>query len=134
MPDPQTTSALKADKQHQEQPELDSIAFTAAGDEKIASVNVDATSNPISSTSSSDDGFEQDVAEKATGDKRKWYKRLNPLRLRKIPSVPEERTVSPEYGASILSVTLFLWMSPLMNVSNSQTALFESILINPKLL
>ncbi|KAI9375909.1 P-loop containing nucleoside triphosphate hydrolase protein [Aspergillus egyptiacus] len=48
----------------------------------------------------------------------KWYRRLtlNPLRLQKIPPVPEQRSVSREYGASFLSLVYFQWMSPLMKV------------------
>ncbi|KAJ5646478.1 ABC transporterintegral membrane type 1 [Penicillium lividum] len=48
--------------------------------------------------------------------KKKWYKRLNPLRWQTPPPVPEERTPSREHGASFLSVVYFHWMSPLMNV------------------
>ncbi|KAJ5928698.1 ABC transporter integral membrane type 1 [Penicillium verhagenii] len=48
--------------------------------------------------------------------KKKWHKRLNPLRWSTPPPVPEERTVSKEYGASFLSVVYFQWMSPLMKV------------------
>jgi ATP-binding cassette subfamily C (CFTR/MRP) protein 1 len=46
-----------------------------------------------------------------------WYKTPNPLRWGGIPSVPTERTVSPEYAASFLSQLTFNWMGPLMNVS-----------------
>ena len=48
--------------------------------------------------------------------KRKWYRRLNPLRLQKTPPVPTERSVSREYGASFFSTVSFQWMSPLMKV------------------
>jgi ABC-type multidrug transport system fused ATPase/permease subunit len=48
--------------------------------------------------------------------KKKWYRRLNPMRLQKIPSVPTERSVSREYGASFFSIISFQWMSPLMKV------------------
>ncbi|KAJ5095932.1 ABC transporter integral membrane type 1 [Penicillium alfredii] len=47
---------------------------------------------------------------------RKWYRKLNPLRLQKTPPVPSERSVSREYQASILSIISFQWMSPLMKV------------------
>lgn len=51
---------------------------------------------------------------------------LNPLRLQKIPPVPEERTPSREHGASFLSLLFFQWMSPLMNVSiSTPRALFN---------
>lgn len=115
---PQPTSALTAAEQHREQHEQEAVAATAAGDEKIALSKIDATSSHTSSISTSENSVEHGVSGKGAGaKKRKWYQKLNPLRLRKIPPVPEERSVSPEYGAGILSVILFQWMSPLMNVS-----------------
>jgi ATP-binding cassette, subfamily C (CFTR/MRP), member 1 len=49
--------------------------------------------------------------------KKPWYQRLNPLRWGKVPPVPEERTVSPEYNAGFFSMLIFQWMAPLMTVS-----------------
>jgi hypothetical protein len=46
----------------------------------------------------------------------KWRK-LDPLRLQKIPPVPSERQVTREYGANILSRIFFGWMTPFMKVS-----------------
>ncbi|KAL2813648.1 P-loop containing nucleoside triphosphate hydrolase protein [Aspergillus cavernicola] len=48
----------------------------------------------------------------------KWYRRLtiNPLRLQRIPPVPDHRSPSKEYGASFLSLVYFQWMAPLMKV------------------
>lgn len=114
---PQPTSALTAAEQHREQQEQEAAAATAAGDEKLALSKIGAISSRTSSISTSEDSAEQDALGKGGAQKRKWYQKLNPLRLRKIPPVPEERSVSPEYGAGILSVILFQWMSPLMNVS-----------------
>jgi ATP-binding cassette subfamily C (CFTR/MRP) protein 1 len=48
--------------------------------------------------------------------KRKWYRKLNPMRLQKPPPVPTERSVSHEHGASFFSIISFQWMSPLMKV------------------
>ncbi len=45
-----------------------------------------------------------------------WYERLNPLKSRRKPPVPNKRTVSKEYGASFLSKLTFQWMSPIMKV------------------
>ncbi|EAW25211.1 ATP-binding cassette transporter YOR1 [Aspergillus fischeri NRRL 181] len=45
----------------------------------------------------------------------KWRK-LNPLRLQKVPPVPSERQVTREYGANILSRIFFEWMTPFMKV------------------
>jgi ATP-binding cassette subfamily C (CFTR/MRP) protein 1 len=51
-----------------------------------------------------------------------WYRKINPLRWSKIPSVPRERTVSREYNASFLSQVYFMWVSPLMSASISTPA------------
>lgn len=48
----------------------------------------------------------------------KWYRKLNPLRLRSIPPVPTERQVSKEYGAGFFSIVTFQWMSSMMTVSS----------------
>ncbi|RHZ57689.1 ATP-binding cassette transporter YOR1 [Aspergillus thermomutatus] len=45
----------------------------------------------------------------------KWRK-LNPLRLQKVPPVPSERQVTREYEANILSRIFFEWMTPFMKV------------------
>lgn len=45
-----------------------------------------------------------------------WYRRLDPLKSRRKPPVPKERTVSREYGASFFSMLTFQWMAPLMKV------------------
>lgn len=111
QPAPVPTAA----EQHQEQQEKAGTAAVAGG-EKIALSKIDASSSRTSSISASVSSIEQDGGKKAGAQKRKWYRKLNPLRLRKIPPVPEERTVSPEYGANILSIILFQWMSPLMDV------------------
>ncbi|KAJ6161271.1 ABC transporter integral membrane type 1, partial [Penicillium chermesinum] len=47
---------------------------------------------------------------------REWSRRLNPLRWQSIPPVPEQRSVSKEYGAGFFSIISFQWMSSLMNV------------------
>ena len=44
--------------------------------------------------------------------------RLNPLRLQKVPDVPQERIASKEHGASLLSRIVFLWVTPFIKVSN----------------
>lgn len=49
--------------------------------------------------------------------KRKWYKRLNPLKRSRKPPIPHERTVVPEYKASFWSLLTFQWIGPLMRVS-----------------
>lgn len=49
--------------------------------------------------------------------RKAWYRRLNPLKRRHKPPVPQERTVSPESTASWWSLATFQWMAPLMRVS-----------------
>ncbi len=56
------------------------------------------------------------LADTKASAKRSWWARLNPLRPKRKPPVPEERTVSPEYGASLWSRVTFRWMAPLMRV------------------
>ncbi|KAL4916762.1 P-loop containing nucleoside triphosphate hydrolase protein [Aspergillus aurantiobrunneus] len=58
---------------------------------------------------------------------------LNPLRLQSIPPVPKERSVSREYGASLLSVISFQWMSPLMKVGYLRPLELQDIwTVNPE--
>ena len=51
--------------------------------------------------------------------KKRWYKRMNPLKWGSKPKVPEERMVSREYTAGFWSLLTFQWMAPLMNVGVS---------------
>ncbi|KAK2805805.1 hypothetical protein FQN50_006081 [Emmonsiellopsis sp. PD_5] len=63
----------------------------------------------------------------------KWYKRLNPLRLRRVPPLPEERQVSREYTAGFLSLTTFEWMAPLMTTGYLRHLEVQDIwLVNPE--
>jgi ATP-binding cassette subfamily C (CFTR/MRP) protein 1 len=48
--------------------------------------------------------------------KKRWYKKLNPLKRSKKPPVPESREVCREYQASLFSRITFQWMAPLMTV------------------
>lgn len=74
-----------------------------------------------SARSASGEGKQPSDLELQTVEKprKRWYKRLNPLRWEEPPPVPEERTVSKEYGAGFFSIISFQWMSPLMRVSSS---------------
>ncbi|KAK0636181.1 P-loop containing nucleoside triphosphate hydrolase protein [Bombardia bombarda] len=47
-------------------------------------------------------------------ESKPWYKQPNPLRWGKIPPVPKENAVCPEYKASFFSILFFGWMGPLM--------------------
>ncbi|KAK4168033.1 P-loop containing nucleoside triphosphate hydrolase protein [Cladorrhinum sp. PSN259] len=62
-----------------------------------------------------------------------WYKQPNPLRWGKIPEVPEERTVSPEYNAGFFGKIIFSWMGPLMTTGYKRTLQMNDIYsVNPK--
>ncbi|KAK2767541.1 hypothetical protein FQN54_003698 [Arachnomyces sp. PD_36] len=64
--------------------------------------------------------------------KAKWYRKINPLRLRRIPPVPEERQVSKEYGAGFFSVVTFQWMSSIMTTGYLRRLELQDIwLVNP---
>ena len=74
----------------------------------------------------------KDLVEPTSTPKRSWLNRLNPLRLRKPPPVPEERTVSREYNASFLSLLTFHWIAPLMTTGYLRPLELGDIwLVNP---
>ncbi|KAK3326328.1 P-loop containing nucleoside triphosphate hydrolase protein [Apodospora peruviana] len=61
-----------------------------------------------------------------------WYKQPNPLRWGKIPPVPKERKVCPEYKASFFSTMFFHWMGPLMQTGYKRQLEFNDIYsVNP---
>lgn len=63
--------------------------------------------------------------------KHKWYNRLL-LKSGKLPPVPKERTVSPEYGASFFSQYTFQWMQPIMTKGYQRPLELNDIwLVNP---
>ncbi|KAF2200754.1 ABC multidrug transporter-like protein [Delitschia confertaspora ATCC 74209] len=55
-------------------------------------------------------------AKSSASAKKKWYKKVNPLRWGKKPPVPDSREVSPEWKAGFLSRVTFHWMGPIMTV------------------
>lgn len=75
------------------------------------------------------------TTELTTNESRKrkpWYRRLNPLKKAVKPAVPEERTVSREYGAPFLSLLTFQWMAPLMSTGYQRPLELNDIwLVNP---
>ena len=54
----------------------------------------------------------------STIGKRRWYKKVNPLKWGPKPPVPKTREVCPEYNAGWFSLLTFQWMAPLMTVSS----------------
>ncbi|TKA56539.1 hypothetical protein B0A55_11726, partial [Friedmanniomyces simplex] len=48
--------------------------------------------------------------------KQTWGEKLNPLKHKTLPPIPEQRAVSREYGAGFFNKLYFQWMAPLMSV------------------
>ena len=72
------------------------------------------------------------VPEPESRAKKPWYKSLNPLKSRTKPPIPKERRVSPEYGASFLSLLTFQWMAPIMRTGYQRPLELNDIwLVNP---
>ncbi|MCJ1406702.1 hypothetical protein MMC19_000769 [Ptychographa xylographoides] len=64
--------------------------------------------------------------------KKRWYKRLNPLKWGTPPPVPKERIISREYTANFFSLLTFQWMAPLMSTGYQRTLELNDIwLVNP---
>ncbi|KAL8773161.1 MAG: hypothetical protein Q9209_001837 [Squamulea sp. 1 TL-2023] len=67
-----------------------------------------------------------------TGEKRPWYRRLNPLKTRVPPAIPNERVVSREYNAGLWSRLTWQWMAPLMHKGYQRPLELNDIwLVNP---
>jgi ATP-binding cassette, subfamily C (CFTR/MRP), member 1 len=79
------------------------------GDEKA--VRRITTTTSAAESTSDDVDIKEEVKPKPP-----WYDRINPLKRRKPPPVPEDRIVSREYGAPFLSLLTFQWMNPVMTV------------------
>ena len=61
-----------------------------------------------------------------------WYDKINPLKMRKIPPIPDERATSREYSAGFFSKLTFQWMAPLMHVGYLRPLELGDIwLVNP---
>ena len=84
----------------------------ARGSTKVEALEKTTTRSTIDSAN---DDFSK-IDTQSTAPKKIWYKRMNPLKRRKRPPVPEERMVSREYNANFLSLLTFQWMAPLMTV------------------
>ncbi|KAL1611029.1 ATP-binding cassette transporter yor1 [Nothophoma quercina] len=67
-----------------------------------------------SNTSAISDFSDSETGSKASIKRKKWHKRLNPLKWGPKPPIPKEREVCPEYKANLLSRITFQWMQPLM--------------------
>jgi ABC-type multidrug transport system fused ATPase/permease subunit len=59
---------------------------------------------------------EQSETDESPPRRRTWGERLNPLKHKYPPPVPEERTISREHKAGFFSTLTFQWIAPLMSV------------------
>jgi hypothetical protein len=74
------------------------------------------TTNESSASSRSESSDDPKAKAKPGSPKAPWHRRMNPLRTRNIPPVPEKRTPSREKGANFLSLLTFQWINQLMTV------------------
>ncbi|KAF2474597.1 multidrug resistance-associated protein 5 [Lindgomyces ingoldianus] len=93
------------------------------GTEKELKANIEkrSTRGNLSRLQSSTSGvtdFSDDVssAKSSRSAKKKWYKRMNPLKWGAKPPIPDSRQVCREYNAGWFSLLTFQWMAPLMTV------------------
>ena len=84
----------------------------------IMACNEKPDSPNLETTSTENRQDEQNLEAQNGRQRYSLRRRFNPLRLQKIPDIPEERPISREYGASILSRIFFLWVIPFMKVGN----------------
>ena len=85
----------------------------------IMACNEKSDSPNVDSVSTENRQDEQNLEAQNERQRYSLRHRFNPLRLQKIPDVPEERPISREYGAGALSRIFFLWVIPFMKVGDS---------------
>ncbi|KAH0542222.1 hypothetical protein FGG08_003344 [Glutinoglossum americanum] len=95
-------------------------------------------SEPVKKSTTHSTAYFENSEQKDTTSKsdlegqRRWYEKLNPLKWGSRPPVPEERSVSREYNASLFSIITFQWMAPLMRVGYMRPLELNDIwLVNP---
>jgi ABC-type multidrug transport system fused ATPase/permease subunit len=65
--------------------------------------------------------------------KQTWSQKLNPLRRKNPPPVPDQRQVSREYDAGFFSLVTFQWMASFMDVGYQRPLVDNDIwAVNPK--
>jgi ATP-binding cassette subfamily C (CFTR/MRP) protein 1 len=90
------------------------------------------TTNESSASSRSESSDDPKAKAKPGSPKAPWHRRMNPLRTRNIPPVPEKRTPSREKGANFLSLLTFQWINQLMTVGYKRPLELGDIwLVNP---
>ena len=74
----------------------------------------------------------KDLIEQTPAPERTWLDRINPLKRRGPPPIPDERTVSREYNANFFSRLTFQWIAPLMTTGYLRPLELGDIwLVNP---
>jgi len=64
--------------------------------------------------------------------KRTWGEKLNPLKRKNVPPVPEQREVSREWKAGFFSLLYFQWMAPLMGTGYQRPLELNDLwMVNP---
>ncbi|KAF1815867.1 hypothetical protein P152DRAFT_390622 [Eremomyces bilateralis CBS 781.70] len=104
--------------------------FEKKGDPERPLSNVLAKTTSAYTSGFSENGDEGATSQKAA--KRTWGERLNPLKHKVLPPVPEEREVSREYTAGFFSKLTFQWIAPLMSVGYQRTVEVQDLWkVNP---
>lgn len=79
---------------------------------KNGRASLERTNSSWTSTTGASEPSEKDVRLA----KRSWSEKINPLKKKNVPRIPDERAVCPEYKATFFSRLTFQWMAPLMSV------------------
>jgi ATP-binding cassette subfamily C (CFTR/MRP) protein 1 len=88
--------------------------------------------NESSSSSRSESSDDAKAKAKSNHPTESWHSKINPLRKRNPPPVPESRSISREKGANFLSLLTFQWINPLMTVGyNRPLELGDIWRVNP---
>ncbi|KAK5132543.1 hypothetical protein LTR08_008860 [Meristemomyces frigidus] len=86
------------------------------GNGKTQRPPVARTASTWTSTTGTSNATSIAEAEAQSPRKRTWSEKLNPLKHKTLPPIPQERGVSREWHASFFSMLTFQWMAPLMSV------------------
>lgn len=108
----------------QYEPIVDEEVETAAVDKDIEASNLEKrpSRGPLSRFQTGTSGYSEysddaSDAKSAVSAKKKWHKKINPLRWGKKPPIPKSRQQSLEYQANAFSRLTWTWMNPIMTVS-----------------
>ncbi|RMY79467.1 hypothetical protein D0863_00040 [Hortaea werneckii] len=92
---------------------------------------VERSQSAWTSQSEATSGVEPEAQEEAPR-KRTWGERLNPLKSKHKPPVPDDRIPSREWKAGFFSMLTFQWMAPLMSTGYQRTLELNDVwTVNP---